>query len=77
MDGLAGRPGPGRRDRRLAAARRAGRALPGWYRHHLGPLQWHMHDPGIADGAPLVMEPGNGDLSTPWHVSFHHYLTGG
>ena len=31
----------------------------------------------IADGAPLVMEPGNGDLSTPWHVSFHHYLTGG
>ena len=31
----------------------------------------------IADGTPLVMEPGNGDLSTPWHVSFHHYMTGG
>jgi hypothetical protein len=31
----------------------------------------------IADGTPLVMGPGNGDLSTPWHVSFHHYLAGG
>src|SRR6185437_14743394 len=30
----------------------------------------------IADGTPLVMEPGNGDQSTPWHVSFHHYMTG-
>ena len=30
----------------------------------------------IADGTPLVMGLGNGDQSTPWHVSFHH-LTGG
>jgi hypothetical protein len=31
----------------------------------------------IADGTPLVMGLGNGDQSTPWHVSFRHYLTGG
>jgi hypothetical protein len=31
----------------------------------------------IADGTPLVMGLGTGDQSTPWHVSFHHYLTGG
>jgi hypothetical protein len=31
----------------------------------------------IADGTPLVMGPGNGDQSTPWHVAFRHYLTGG
>src|SRR5205085_298021 len=31
----------------------------------------------IADGTPLVMGLGNGDQSTPWHVSFHHYLSGG
>jgi hypothetical protein len=30
----------------------------------------------IADGTPLVMGLGNGDQSTPWHVSFHHYMTG-
>src|SRR6266700_2320922 len=27
----------------------------------------------IADGTPLVMGPGFGDQSTPWHVSFRHY----
>jgi hypothetical protein len=31
----------------------------------------------IAGGTPLVMGLGNGDQSTPWHVSFRHYLTGG
>jgi hypothetical protein len=31
----------------------------------------------IADGTPLVMGLGNGDQSTPWHVAFRHYLTGG
>ena len=30
----------------------------------------------IADGTPLVMGPDNGDQSTPWHVSFRHYMTG-
>ena len=31
----------------------------------------------IADGTPLVMGLGHGDQSTPWHVAFRHYLTGG
>ncbi len=31
----------------------------------------------IADGTPLVMGLGNGDQSTPWRVSFRHYMTGG
>jgi len=30
----------------------------------------------IADGTPLVMGPGFGDQSTPWHVSFRHYTAG-
>jgi hypothetical protein len=29
-----------------------------------------------ADGTPLVMGPDLGDQSSPWHVSFRHYITG-
>ena len=164
LGGLAGRPGPGRRDRRLAAARRAGRPFPAgtgtisgpfngicmtlaadgttvvarqcgpgvssqmWTGYSDGTLRIHSRcldvtGPGvgakvkvaactgaasqkweigqvsandfgpitnagtgtvlsyprgsIADGTPLVMGLGNGDQSTPWHVAFRHYLTGG
>jgi hypothetical protein len=36
-----------------------------------------LTDPGgsTTNGTPLVMGPDQGDLSGPWHVSFHHYLT--
>jgi hypothetical protein len=34
-----------------------------------------LTDPGgsTANGTPLVTGPDHGDLSGPWHVSFHHY----
>ena len=34
-----------------------------------------LTDPGgsTANGTPLVTGPDRGDLSGPWHVSFHHY----
>jgi hypothetical protein len=36
-----------------------------------------LTDPGgsTANGTPLVTGPDHGDLSGPWHVSFHHYMT--
>ena len=35
-----------------------------------------LTDPGgsTANGTPLVTGPDRGDLSGPWHVSFHHYM---
>ena len=35
-----------------------------------------LTDPGgsTANGTPLVTGPDRGDLSGPWHVSFHHYI---
>jgi hypothetical protein len=37
-----------------------------------------LTDPGgsTTNGTPLVMRLNRGDLSGPWHVSFHHYLPG-
>ena len=37
-----------------------------------------LTDPGgsTTNGTPLVTGPDHGDLSGPWHVSFHHYMTG-
>jgi Protein of unknown function (DUF4232)/Ricin-type beta-trefoil lectin domain len=37
-----------------------------------------LTDPGgsTANGTPLVMEPGRGDLSYPWRVSYYHYMSG-
>ena len=36
-----------------------------------------LTDPGgSTNGTPLVTGPDHGDLSGPWHVSFHHYMTG-
>ena len=37
-----------------------------------------LTDPGgsTANGTPLVTGPDSGDLSGPWRVSFHHYMTG-
>ena len=34
-----------------------------------------MIDPAgsTVNGTPLVTGPDHGDLSGPWHVSFHHY----
>jgi uncharacterized Zn-binding protein involved in type VI secretion len=31
-------------------------------------------DGSTVNGTQLLMEPGQGDLSYPWHVSFYHYL---
>ena len=35
-----------------------------------------LADPGgsTTNGTPLVTGPDRGDLSGPWHVSFHHYM---
>jgi hypothetical protein len=35
-----------------------------------------LTDPGAStvNGTQLLMEPGQGDQSEPWHVSFYHYL---
>jgi hypothetical protein len=35
-----------------------------------------LTDPGgsTIDGTQLEMDPGRGDQSPPWHVSFYHYL---
>ncbi len=34
-----------------------------------------LTDPGgTTNGTQLVMGPDRGDLSGPWHVSFHHYM---
>jgi hypothetical protein len=37
-----------------------------------------LTDPAAStvDGTRLVMENGNGDLSAPWRVSYHHYADG-
>ena len=37
-----------------------------------------LTDPGdsTANGTPLQMGPDRGDLSYPWRVSYHHYMTG-
>jgi hypothetical protein len=36
-----------------------------------------MDDLPVSVAARLVPEArGNGDQSTPWHVSFRHYMTG-
>jgi hypothetical protein len=31
-------------------------------------------DPSTVSGTQLLMEPGQGDQSEPWHVSFYHQL---
>ena len=37
-----------------------------------------LTDPAAStvDGTRLVMKNGNGDLSAPWRVSYHHYVDG-
>ena len=37
-----------------------------------------LTDPGgsTANGTPLQMGADSGDLSYPWRVSYHHYMTG-
>jgi hypothetical protein len=37
-----------------------------------------LTDPGSSttNGTPLQMGPARGDLSYPWRVSYHHYMTG-
>jgi hypothetical protein len=37
-----------------------------------------LTDPGgsTVNGTPLQMGPDRGDLSYPWRVSYHHYMTG-